>query len=115
MMKPFIYRYTECADRFLSFVGWSAAPSTCSNGIVGVQSSDGYGNVCCSVECTECGGDGCANYGAGKDNCCVSEIYENGGLCSTLGEAPCIIYDGELLFGYHIMIQRCYLYNTVQT
>ncbi|CAM9949813.1 unnamed protein product, partial [Scytosiphon promiscuus] len=52
----------------------------CSNGIPGIQS----GSACCLAECGGCGGPGCASLGGGlgEDNCCQSEIEDEGELCS---------------------------------
>lgn len=65
-----------------------AAPSTCSNGIPGVQD----GAVCCLEACGQCGGTGCGAIAGteGASDCCPSTIMENaaGEFC---GDAPCII------------------------
>lgn len=68
---------------------------SCSNGLAGVESTS-Y-DVCCSIECTTCGGTGCAlqNTTNGAADCCVTEIYDSGVLCVDSGEAPCIMTTGE--------------------
>ncbi|CAB1098093.1 unnamed protein product [Ectocarpus sp. CCAP 1310/34] len=67
------------------------------------------GDFCCSVGgvfpynerflvggwagCGECGGEGCSNRGEGLDgdDCCQSNIEDNGNMCSVTGKAPCMI------------------------
>ncbi|CBN76927.1 FirrV-1-B30 precursor [Ectocarpus siliculosus] len=51
------------------------------------------GDFCCSAGCGECGGDGCSNRGEGLDgdDCCQSDIEDNGNMCSVTGKAPCMI------------------------
>ncbi|CAM9354990.1 unnamed protein product, partial [Hapterophycus canaliculatus] len=67
--------------------------STCSNGVVGVESSNGM--ACCVATCGTCGGVGCSVFGEafGLDNqdCCATEIADDGAPCSQTGEAPCYI------------------------
>jgi len=51
-----------------------SAGMTCSNGIYGVESSNG--KACCVAECGLCGGAGCSMFGGpdlGADDCCVTE------------------------------------------
>eukprot|EP00752_Nemacystus_decipiens_P008653 g7726.t1 len=66
----------------------------CSNGIRGVESDNG--KVCCVAECGSCGGVGCSRFSPEleADDCCVTEILEDGEACSVWGEAPCFI-DGQ--------------------
>ncbi|CAM9835143.1 unnamed protein product [Scytosiphon promiscuus] len=67
--------------------------ATCSNGVVGLESSNG--KACCVTECGVCGGEGCSGFGAdfGLDahDCCATEIADEGDLCTTTGMAPCAI------------------------
>ncbi|CAN0239459.1 unnamed protein product [Ectocarpus fasciculatus] len=53
------------------------------------------GDFCCSAGCGECGGVGCSNRGDGLDgdDCCQSNIEDNGNICSVTGKAPCMIVD----------------------
>eukprot|EP00752_Nemacystus_decipiens_P002185 g2080.t1 len=72
----------------------SPSGTTCSNGVEGVESSDG--RACCVAECGSCGGVGCSKFSPdlGADDCCVTEIVDRGEACSVWGAAPCYI-DGE--------------------
>ncbi|CAN0436408.1 unnamed protein product [Pylaiella littoralis] len=49
--------------------------------------------MCCVAECGKCGGLGCSKFSPdlGADDCCVTEILDDGEDCSVWGEAPCII------------------------
>ncbi|CAN0398167.1 unnamed protein product, partial [Discosporangium mesarthrocarpum] len=62
------------------------APSSCSNGIPGVQNNQ----YCCKEECGSCGGVGCGTIPGtgGSSSCCPSTIELSGKIC---GDAPCII------------------------
>eukprot|EP00903_Cladosiphon_okamuranus_P005787 g5734.t1 len=64
---------------------------TCSNGVLGVESDNG--DVCCVAECGKCGGVGCSKFSPdlGADDCCVTEILDDGEDCYVWGAAPCII------------------------
>lgn len=66
-----------------------AAPSTCSNGVAGVDNGQG---VCCKENCGFCGGPGCgAVQGTnGASDCCPDTIMENSGG-AYCGEAPCVM------------------------
>ena len=72
------------------------SPSTCSNGIPGI---DAGGKVCCPIGCNQCGGPGCSSSGAasglGWGECCGSGVKATKPLCSLSGEAPCLIDEGE--------------------
>ncbi|CAN0486291.1 unnamed protein product [Ectocarpus sp. 12 AP-2014] len=67
------------------------AQSTCSDGIEGI---DGNGVVCCPLECGQCGGTGCSNFGAefglGSESCCGGGVKATSNYCDVTGEAPCI-------------------------
>lgn len=74
----------------------TAAPiadsSTCSNGIIGIESSNGA--ICCVAGCGQCGGVGCSTAGLpdyDAFDCCVTEILDFGVACSVTGTAPCYI------------------------
>lgn len=72
------------------------ADPVCSNGLSGIDSSNG--DVCCAPGCGQCGSSGCSQAGAPDltaNDCCVTEIADFGELCSVTGSAPCIINDGE--------------------
>ena len=73
--------------------------TTCSNGIAGIESSNG--DVCCLTACGQCGGVGCSSAGGlTAAECCQSGIEEGGDLCEDTGTAPCIIDGGKsYLFG----------------
>ena len=67
-------------------------PSTCSNGLSGVQSEDG--NICCAEACNgQCGGVGCGTIAGtnGALDCCSGAILASGVICDTGVESPCII------------------------
>ena len=69
--------------------------SMCSNGIPGVESSNGL--ACCVAACGMCGGEGCSTVGLpdlDEEDCCVSEIVDFGMPCDTAGAAPCAIFGG---------------------
>ncbi|CAB1100464.1 unnamed protein product [Ectocarpus sp. CCAP 1310/34] len=64
----------------------------CSTGIPGIESSDGA--VCCPINCTQCGGAGCATVGLpeyGAESCCQSDVLSAGVSCSVSEEAPCVL------------------------
>eukprot|EP00903_Cladosiphon_okamuranus_P022803 g20995.t1 len=63
----------------------------CSNGVRGVESDNG--KVCCVAECGSCGGVGCSKFSPdlGANDCCVTEILDDGEACSVWGEAPCFL------------------------
>ncbi|CAM9316682.1 unnamed protein product, partial [Hapterophycus canaliculatus] len=73
----------------------TSAMEGCSNGIAGIEGSNGEGVVCCPVECGQCGTQEChqAGLAVGLDNtsCCVTGVLDNHDLCADSGEAPCII------------------------
>ena len=60
----------------------------CNNGLPGYEAA----NVCCALECGQCGGVGCSQLPGGKE-CCTSDVLATGMLCSESGTAPCIIDD----------------------
>lgn len=73
----------------------SMTTSTCSNGITGIESSNGL--ACCAVGCGQCGGVGCSTVGLPEydaDDCCSTEIVDFGMSCSVTGSAPCYV-NGE--------------------
>ncbi|CAN0227801.1 unnamed protein product [Scytosiphon promiscuus] len=75
----------------LALVG-TLAPSTCSGGIPGVQSTSL--DVCCTEACGTCGGPGCTPANTSSltaGDCCATEIVEAGVYCSDSGAAPCIL------------------------
>lgn len=49
------------------------------------------------VSCGTCGGSGCGRLDGGNDSCCMSAIKDSGRLCSSTGEAPCIVDPGTVL------------------
>lgn len=66
--------------------------SVCNNGFPGIQSSDGL--ACCVTECGQCGEVGCSTIGLpdhGAEDCCSTEIVENGVSCGDTSEAPCYL------------------------
>lgn len=80
-------RCISCFPGYLS----NRATETCNNGIPGKESLEG--EVCCHVQCPQCGGSGCATMTGGSDldgeSCCVSAIKSSGMACSATNEAPC--------------------------
>lgn len=77
----------------------SVEQTSCSNGLIGLE-NDG-GTVCCHFLCDQCGGPGCGSPDLAvflsADDCCVSNILENGQLCSVTESSPCVLqYLGEL-------------------
>lgn len=86
----------------------NAAPSTCANGIAGV---DDGGAVCCKEQCGTCGGVGCSSIpGTTSADCCPSEIIAAGVTC---GEAPCMMEGftpspvNPALFGTAAPVREC--------
>eukprot|EP00904_Undaria_pinnatifida_P003197 jgi/Undpi1/12879/HiC_scaffold_7.g02546.m2 len=67
--------------------------TSCSNGLIGLE-NDG-GTVCCHFLCDQCGGPGCGSPDLAvflsADDCCVSNILENGQLCSVTESSPCVL------------------------
>ena len=64
----------------------------CSNGVEGIEATNGRGSVCCPVDCGVCGGSGCRRAPGGKDECCIPGILNYPQpLCSETHTAPCII------------------------
>ncbi|CAN0557615.1 unnamed protein product, partial [Ectocarpus sp. 8 AP-2014] len=63
----------------------------CNDGIEGI---DGNGVVCCPLECGQCGGIGCTDFGAefglGPESCCGGGVKVASNYCDVTGEAPCI-------------------------
>ena len=47
-------------------------------------------NICCSLECGECGNSGCGDLDGGPSNCCAGPIESSGVSCDD-SAAPCII------------------------
>ncbi|CAN0241840.1 unnamed protein product [Pylaiella littoralis] len=67
---------------------------TCDNGLQGVANKD----VCCVLECGQCGGPGCSSIaGLTGDDCCTANIETNGELCSATGAAPCLMGKGSIV------------------
>ncbi|CAN0433891.1 unnamed protein product, partial [Laminaria digitata] len=68
-----------------------AVPSTCSNGLPGVQN----GAACCKEFCGQCGGVGCGSIPGtgGSSNCCASTVLLAQAFCGNGVEAPCVIQD----------------------
>lgn len=69
--------------------------SNCSNGLAGVESSDG--TVCCAEACNgQCGGVGCGSIDGtdGATDCCSGTILMSGVSCDDSAESPCIIDNG---------------------
>lgn len=82
-------------------LAFSTDSSTCSDGTVGLESSDGL--VCCTAGCGSCGGLGCStlylpDYNA--SDCCVINIENSGVMCEDSGTAPCIL-EGKHLYPSH--------------
>lgn len=69
----------------------------CDDGTPGVQSTSF--DVCCSVECSTCGGPQCGqqNTTNGAFDCCVTEIMESNLFCTDTGVSPCILQASEYL------------------
>jgi len=70
----------------------TVTPSTCTNGLAGVQDPDT--DVCCPLVCGEiCGGVGCGSipFTNGASDCCSTTIIASGVSCGDGVEAPCII------------------------
>ncbi|CAN0003838.1 unnamed protein product, partial [Choristocarpus tenellus] len=67
----------------------SIVPSTCTNGLPGVQNDA----ACCVESCGQCGGIGCGTIPGtqGSYACCASTVLNNNEMCSVTGEAPCVI------------------------
>lgn len=57
----------------------------CMDG-TGIQSGD----VCCPIECGQCGGTGCSELEGGEDSCCTSSVLSSGVSCEISGP-PCIL------------------------
>ncbi|CAM9864281.1 unnamed protein product [Pylaiella littoralis] len=71
------------------FVG-VALGQTCTNGLIGISNKE----VCCVLECGQCGGSGCSTVvGFTGDQCCTANIEANGPLCSETDAAPCYMGD----------------------
>ncbi|CAM9402588.1 unnamed protein product [Laminaria digitata] len=69
------------------------APSTCPNGLAGVQD----GTVCCAEACDGvCGGVGCGGipFTNGASDCCSQTILQSGVACTDGVEAPCVMVNG---------------------
>lgn len=87
----------------------------CSNGLVGVGSSQGFGDVCCPADCGVCGGAGCSSVGEELGlACCTSEVFNAGEMCSVKRESPCIIDDSSKLLQLLLLVVAaascsCYL------
>eukprot|EP00903_Cladosiphon_okamuranus_P007826 g7572.t1 len=68
---------------------------TCTNDFVGIEGSNG---ACCVAGCGQCGGVGCSRFGneigLTADDCCSTEIVDEGKPCYLAGAAPCFI-DGS--------------------
>lgn len=74
---------------------FTAAQSTCTGGIAGVQSSSL--DVCCTEACGTCGGPGCTPANTSSltaADCCATEIVDAGVFCTDSGVAPCILSTG---------------------
>ena len=74
--------------------------SVCASagGIPGVESPEKYmeiGHVCCLEECGECGGSGCRERTGNANDCCMTNIADEGRDCSVANEAPCFITAGK--------------------
>lgn len=64
--------------------------TTCSNGLEGVQDSEGI--VCCNPACGVCGGSECGgNPGLSTGDCCVGTILTSGESCNVTESAPCVL------------------------
>ncbi|CAM9778115.1 unnamed protein product, partial [Scytosiphon promiscuus] len=64
----------------------------CVNGIPGIDGSNDVGDVCCPLDCGQCGDDGCGADGRSKE-CCINGVLNNQPSCSVSGTAPCIVTD----------------------
>jgi hypothetical protein len=65
---------------------------TCTAGVEG-RASDSPGRACCSANCSQCGGSGCAGAGHPDDpdaECCMTGILSSGDSC-TDAIAPCLL------------------------
>ncbi|CAM9887726.1 unnamed protein product, partial [Pylaiella littoralis] len=64
----------------------SSEDEVCSNGYAGIEN----GRSCCLLACGQCGGIGCSSIDdlTGND-CCPSNIQQNGDRCSQTDSAPC--------------------------
>ena len=108
-LNPFRGQGENCVDRTgenlahaLGFLAPALAGGKCINGFPGIDGKDMNGvDVCCPLECNQCGGVGCGSNGErgfGNKECCINGILNNQQNCSVSGAAPCIITDGQSLF-----------------
>lgn len=64
----------------------------CDGGIPGIQNKD----ICCMLECGQCGGVGCSTAnGLTSAECCQGGVRATLALCADTGAAPCIISGEE--------------------
>ena len=97
--RPPLGEPSVCPSKLATPPNPHLAATGCGNGIAGIRSEDGTGDVCCLEECGVCGGSGCgsaAGPGFDTSHCCVSVILAAGATCSETGAAPCVIDDGEV-------------------
>ncbi|CAN0362853.1 unnamed protein product, partial [Scytosiphon promiscuus] len=55
-----------------------------------IDGSNDVGDVCCPLDCVQCGDDGCGADGRSKE-CCINGVLNNQPSCSVSGTAPCIV------------------------